>query len=583
MKSLTLTLMIMVCILHADAVLAQVAINTDSSSPNASSMLDVKSAIKGMLVPRVALAATNSTSPISPAPGATEEGLIVYNTATSGVSPNNVTPGYYYWDGSTWVRWSGGSGGLDWSLLGNSGTVDGTYFIGTTDNKPFNIRVNNQKAGRIDNTLANTFYGFQAGNTNTTGNYNTANGYQALYFNTTGTFNTALGYQTLRSNTTGDYNTASGSQALYSNTSGQSNTANGINALYSNTLGNFNTANGTQSLNSNTDGSYNTATGMNALYSNISGSFNTASGHNAMRNNTYSYQNVAMGNDALYTQSYSNGNAVWATDNVALGYKALYSNQPTSGTNGLENTAVGSQASYANTTGAYNTAGGWRALYSNTTGSSNTAFGYNADVGSGALTNATAIGNSAIVNASNKVRIGNSTVTVIEGEVAYTFPSDGRFKYNINESDVKGLEFIKLLRPVEYNFDTKKFEEFLTKNMPDSIRAKHFENTDFSASSSIRQSGFVAQDVEKAMKESGYNFNGVHKPADENDNYSIAYSLFTVPLVKAVQEQQKMIEELKMKNEKLETENAVILNEVKNLKADYDGRIKKLEETLVTN
>ena len=54
----------------------------------------------------------------------------------------------------------------------------------------------------------------------------------------------------------------------------------------------------------------------------------------------------------------------------------------------------------------------------------------------------------------------------------------------------------------------------------------------------------LSQEVEQAMKESGYDFNGMHKPADENDNYSLAYSLFTVPLVKGMQEQQKMIEAL---------------------------------------
>ena len=64
----------------------------------------------------------------------------------------------------------------------------------------------------------------------------------------------------------------------------------------------------------------------------------------------------------------------------------------------------------------------------------------------------------------------------------------------------------------------------------------------------------LSQDVEQAMKESGYDFNGVHKPADENDNYSLAYSLFTVPLVKAVQEQQMMIDELKKQLELLKTE-----------------------------
>ena len=44
----------------------------------------------------------------------------------------------------------------------------------------------------------------------------------------------------------------------------------------------------------------------------------------------------------------------------------------------------------------------------------------------------------ATVNASNKIRLGSSAVTVIEGQVAYTFPSDGRFKTDITEN-VKGL------------------------------------------------------------------------------------------------------------------------------------------------
>ena len=57
----------------------------------------------------------------------------------------------------SWVASSSG-----WGLLGNAGTVDGTNFIGTTDNVPLNFRVNNFKAGRIDWDLniANTFYGY---------------------------------------------------------------------------------------------------------------------------------------------------------------------------------------------------------------------------------------------------------------------------------------------------------------------------------------------------------------------------------------------------------------------------------------
>jgi len=160
------------------------------------------------------------------------------------------------------------------------------------------------------------------------------------------------------------------------------------------------------------------------------------------------------------------------------------------------------------------------------------------------LTNATAIGANAVVDVSSKIRLGDATVTVIEGQVAYTFPSDGRFKNNISENDVKGLDFIKRLRPVVYNFDTRSYESFVTKGMADSIRQRYMK-ADFSSSTAIRQSGFIAQEVEKAARDAGYNFNGLHKPQNDNDHYSLAYSQFVVPLVKGMQDQQVQIEDLK--------------------------------------
>lgn len=118
-----------------------------------------------------------------------------------------------------------------WSLDGNAGTIDGTNFIGTTDNIPFNIRVNNEKAGRIDNTNANAFFGYQSGNANTIGTNNTAMGDQALKVTTTGTNNVALGYRAGLTNTTGGNNTLIGYQANVSAAALSNATAIGYNAV----------------------------------------------------------------------------------------------------------------------------------------------------------------------------------------------------------------------------------------------------------------------------------------------------------------------------------------------------------------
>jgi hypothetical protein len=63
-------------------------------------------------------------------------------------------------------------------------------------------------------------------------------------------------------------------------------------------------------------------------------------------------------------------------------------------------------------------------LDNNTIGDNNTAIGFTADVGAAGLTNATAIGAGAIVDASDKIRLGDANVTVIEGQVLPTAVSD---------------------------------------------------------------------------------------------------------------------------------------------------------------
>ena len=355
----------------------------------------------------------------------------------------------------------------------------------------------------------NTAFGFATLNLNSTGSYNTATGIAVLNSNN-GSSNTAHGAYAMYQNTTGYENTATGREALYSNSTGNSNTANGYQSLYTN-AGGGNTAIGWKSLNSNT-GSYNTATGFDALYSNA-GNYNTANGYNTLLSNTGDY-------------------------NTAIGSVALSGN-----TSGGSNTAVGRLSLASNTSGNGNTAAGLNALTSNTTGSNNTAIGNGANVGTLNFPNATAIGYNAIVNNSNRVVIGdNNGSMVIGGYANWSNLSDGRFKENIRE-EVPGLAFISQLRPVTYWINTGKLQRHVTAQMPDSIAQRYQPSQEQMAKDKTRtHTGFVAQEVEAAARAIGYAFDGVNAPQNPTDHYSIAYGQFVPSLVRAIQEQQSIIE-----------------------------------------
>ena len=142
MKRLFPTLIVL-CSFHFTLNAQNVAINTTGTAANASAMLDVSSTNTGILVPRLALTATNSASPVS-SPVAS---LLVYNTATAGAGTTAVTPGYYYWDGTQWLRVL--NSGNAWQTGGNAGTTPSTNFAGTTDAQDFAIRTNNVEKMRI--------------------------------------------------------------------------------------------------------------------------------------------------------------------------------------------------------------------------------------------------------------------------------------------------------------------------------------------------------------------------------------------------------------------------------------------------
>ena len=126
-------------------------------------------------------------------------------------------------------------------------------------------------------------------------------------------------------------------------------------------------------------------------------------------------------------------------------------------------------------------------------------------------TNSTAIGNGAVVNVSNKIRLGNASVSVIEGQVAYSSPSDARDKKDIELLDA-GLNFINVLKPVRFVWNARN----------DGIK-------------DIPEVGFIAQDLLQAQKDTGINIPRLVHDEDP-EHLSITSSSIIPILVKAVQE-----------------------------------------------
>ncbi len=144
MKKITYT--VLICLSAWTAFAQNIGINATGVNPDASAMLDVSSTNTGLLIPRIALTSKTSASPIT----APATSLLIYNTATAGTAPNNVVPGFYYWNGSSWVNLmtsTGTSGG--WSLSGNAGTDAATNFIGTIDDKQVVFKSNSSNYAQM--------------------------------------------------------------------------------------------------------------------------------------------------------------------------------------------------------------------------------------------------------------------------------------------------------------------------------------------------------------------------------------------------------------------------------------------------
>lgn len=418
----------------------------------------------------------------------------------------------------------------------------------------------------------NYFAGTGAGLGNTSF-YSSAIGYYALSSNNSGSSNLAIGYHSLKSNLTGANNCSIGISSMELNTSGNFNTAVGNGSLLSNKTGNSNTAVGDQAMSNNFDGYYNTALGSYSLTKNISGYNNVASGYSAMKENLIGFENCAFGHFALFTADSSMHNNAYGAyslyyskgnDNCAFGTYSLNNNSSgnsnsafghsslSNNTTGYQNAVFGDYAADHNTTGYYNAALGSNALHLCATSNNTVAVGFNAgglrskyikctflgtgaDASSNALSNATAIGYNASVNASNKVRVGNTSVTSIGGQVGWTTSSDIRLKANIKES-ILGLEFILRLHPVTYNFKEEGQEN-------------------------ITYTGLIAQEVDEAAKKEGVAYSGVDK---NGEFWGIRYGDLTVPIIKGIQEQQQLIEKQQIEISELKSMVEELAKSLKN-------------------
>jgi hypothetical protein len=238
-----------------------------------------------------------------------------------------------------------------WLKTGNSGTIAGTDFIGTTDSQSVDFRTNNVIRARITtkgqigiyNTGESVFLGQNAGNNDDlTTNQNTFIGYNAGTATTTGNLNVFIGHETGAANTTGQWNTATGQYALGSNTTGSYNAAFGRAALGNMTSGSENLAMGIGAMQNHTSGNSNTAVGTLAGINNLTGSGNVFLGYSAGMSETGSNKLYIANSNTSSPLVYGDFSSNLLRVNGTLNVNSAYSFPTTDSTSGFVLTTNGS-------------------------------------------------------------------------------------------------------------------------------------------------------------------------------------------------------------------------------------------------
>ncbi len=341
-------------------------------------------------------------------------------------------------------------------------------------------------------------------------------------FGNSGKNNIAIGTESMFTNTTGFKNISLGYRSLYSNSTGFQNISIGADANYNNTIGSTNIAIGNKVLELNTTGQDNIVIG--GTQKGGKASSNISIGIFSLAQNTHAGENIAIGNAALTTMAFTNSNTEYPAYNIAIGTNALKELNPTSATNSSNNVAIGANAGYNLQTGI-----------------NNVFLGYQSVPGGTSVNNSVGIGHQAIVNASNKVVIGNIFVSNIGGYAIWTNYSDKRLKENIVYTDRLGLEFIKRLKTTTYSY----------KNDP----------------KRRTRDGLIAQDVQQVLKDLNLSFSGLVEDENEEKTLNISYGMLVIPLINAAKEQQKTLEDLEKELSKQSADVQAIKTKLATLEA----------------
>lgn len=228
-------------------------------------------------------------------------------------------------DLSTQAIPSGGNGS-GWSMSGN--TIGNNDYLGTTNNKPLTLKVNNQDAGVIDGQDKNTFLGYQVsysgGGNNNIGIGNSAE----VSGGGSNSYNIAIGDQTqiqssysiaIGRNTNinqqyaisiGDQTQAQGNSAIVIGKSAYANSSNGI------TMGTSSQSQGTSSI---TIGHSAYSNGSNSL------TIGTSSQAQGISSITLGHNSYTSGSNSIAIGGGSSSTQAQGTNSISMGYRAYSS------------------------------------------------------------------------------------------------------------------------------------------------------------------------------------------------------------------------------------------------------------------